>query len=162
MSNTVENDAIKFATRSLEQRGYTVKNVSRGKRSNSEHKGYDLIVHKPNQGSIKIEVKGCTRPWGIPDLYETEFDKDKRLVADFLYVIYFLNREPARLCEIPREALKPEHIVAKSGYRIRSCFEQSKDSGTVFATTLDSVFDRKSPTPSPNLPTVDPRFYGTP
>jgi hypothetical protein len=46
MSNTIENDAIKFATQSLEQRGYTVKNVSRGKRLNSEHIGmYEAMGH---------------------------------------------------------------------------------------------------------------------
>lgn len=71
-------------------------------------------------------MKGCTRLWGIPDPYVTEFDRDRRLVADFLYVVYFLDREPPQLCVIARDAFKPEDIVPKFGYRIRFRFKNKR------------------------------------
>jgi Protein NO VEIN, C-terminal len=123
MPNTVEDKAIDIATQYLQTRGYSVENVSRGKRRTSEHRGYDLVAQRPGEAPVKIEVKGCTRPWGIPDPYVTEFDSDHRLVADFLYVVYFCDAEP-KLCIIPRDALKPEDVVPKSGYRIRSTFKK--------------------------------------
>jgi len=126
MPNIVENNAINFATEYLQKQGYEVTNVSRGKRPGSEHWGYDLLAHKPGEDPIKIEVKGCTREWGIPDPYGTEFDAEKRLIADFLYVVYFLDGAPAQLCAIPRAALEPEYVVPKSGYRISSRFKNKK------------------------------------
>lgn len=125
MPNKVENDAIEVATKYLEKEGYTVQNVSRGKGRDSEHRGYDLVADKDG-ARIKIEVKGCTRPWNIPDPYATEFDDDHRLVADFLYVVYFINEQPVRLCGVPRDAFKPEDITKKLGYRISSRFKNKK------------------------------------
>ncbi len=124
MPNLVENKAIDIATQHLQKLGYSVEDVSRGKRANSEHRGYDLVARKDGEQPMKIEVKGCTRPWGIPDPYETEFDSDRRLVADFLYVVYCLAGQEPQLCAIPRDALTPEDIVPKSGYRIRSRFKK--------------------------------------
>lgn len=40
---------------------YTVEDVSR----KPGHKGYDLLATRGNE-TIKIEVNGCTSPWGIP------------------------------------------------------------------------------------------------
>jgi hypothetical protein len=92
----------------------------------SEHSGFDLIARKSGE-EITNEVKGTTVPWGIPDPYVTEFDKTTlRLVADFLYVVYFLSTEPPFVCAIPREALKPEDIVLKFGYRIKGRFKNKK------------------------------------
>ena len=76
MPDRIENRAIETTTQYLQKQGYSVTNVSRGKRRDSEHKGYDLVARKPGEGPIKIEVKGCTRPWGIPDQYSTEFDSN--------------------------------------------------------------------------------------
>src|SRR6185312_898182 len=121
----VENRAIDYATQYLEKQGYLVENVSRGKRANSEHNGYDLLARKKGNADLRIEVKGCSRPWGIPDPYATEF-KDGQLVADFLYVVYFLKDSAPQLCAIPREAFKPDDIVVKWGYRIRSGFKNKK------------------------------------
>jgi Protein NO VEIN, C-terminal len=126
MPNTVENNAITFATEYLRKQGYVVENVSRGKRPGSEHRGYDLLARKSGEEPVRIEVKGCTREWGIPDPYVTEFDAEKRLIADFLYVVYFLDGASPQLCAIPRDALKPEYIVPKSGYRISSRFKNKK------------------------------------
>jgi len=126
MPNRVEENAIAVTTGHLQKQGYKIENVSRGKRANSEHRGYDLVARKPGEPPVRIEVKGCTRPWGIPDPYVTEFDSDRRLVADFLYVVYFIDKEPPQLCAIPRDALKPEDIVPKFGYRISSRFKNKK------------------------------------
>lgn len=125
MPNPTEEKAIQVATQYLQKQGYEVTNVSRGKRRNSEHNGYDLVAQNAGKSLVKIEVKGCTRPWGIPDPYETEF-KDGRLVADFLYVVYFLKDEAPKLCIIPRDAFQPEHIKQKIGYRISSHFKNKK------------------------------------
>jgi hypothetical protein len=120
MPNLVEERAIEIAIRFLEERQYVVENVSRGKGKNSEHKGYDLIARKAGETPLRIEVKGCTRPWAIPDPYITEFDQDRQLVADFLYVVYFCGDDDPKLCAIPREAFQPDDVVPKFGYRIRS------------------------------------------
>ena len=124
--NIVEERAIKVAIAHLEKQGYTVNNVSKGKGPNSEHRGYDLIAQKAGGVPIRIEVKGCTRLWGIPDPYVTEFDSNRRLVADFLYVVYLCNPEHPQLCAIPREALRPELLIPKFGYRISSRFKNKK------------------------------------
>jgi Protein NO VEIN, C-terminal len=125
MPNPTEDKAIQIATQYLQKQGYEVTNVSKGKRPNSEHKGYDLVAQKPGEAPITIEVKGCTKPWGIPDPYETEF-KDGRLVADFLYVVYLLKDEPAQICAIPRDAFNPEYLTQKITYRISSRFKNKK------------------------------------
>lgn len=117
MPNTVEDNAMEFTINHLREKGFEVQNVSRGKRKNSEHKGYDLIAQRPGEAKITIEVKGCSILWGIPDPYETEFNEG-RLVADFLYVVYLVPGSQPQLCAIPRDALKPEDVVPKSGYRI--------------------------------------------
>jgi len=122
MPNPTEEKAIELAIQYLQKQGYEVRNVAKGKRRNSEHNGYDLVAQKAGEPAIKIEVKGCTRPWGIPDPYETEF-KEGRLVADFLYVVYFLKDEAPKLCIIPRDAFKSEHLTTKTTYRISSRFE---------------------------------------
>jgi Protein NO VEIN, C-terminal len=124
MPNMVEDTAIKIVTEYFQTLGYDINNVSKGKRPESEHRGYDLIARKAGE-TIKIEVKGCTRRWGIPDPYETEFDSEKRLVADLLCIAYIFGSE-TQLCVIPREAIKPEDIVPRKGYRFRSHFKNEK------------------------------------
>lgn len=119
MPNITEQKAIKFVKAYLKRDGFTnIQNVEH----NRQHNGYDLIATKSKQ-RIKIEVKGCTRPWGIPDPYSTEFDNKKRLVADFMYVVYLLGKSKPKLCIIPRRAFKPEFIKPKFGYRISSGFK---------------------------------------
>ena len=119
MPNLVEMKAISTAIRYFKDKGYVVQNVSRIR----GHNGYDLIVTRRRK-NLKVEVKGCTRMWQIPDPYVTEFDAKKRLVADFLCVVYFIKAEPTKICMIPRKAILPEHVIPKSGYRIRSTFKK--------------------------------------
>ena len=126
MPNIVENNAINIVTDYLKRQGYLVENVSRGKRRDSIHRGYDLVATRSGETPIKVEVKGCSRPWGIPDQYVTEFDDDRRLIADYLYVVYFLDGEAPQLCIIPRNEIKAEYVVPKSGYRISSHFKNKR------------------------------------
>lgn len=122
MPNIIEQKAIKYSIRHLTKKGYGVKNVSKAR----GHNGYDLLAIKGGRRS-KIEVKGCARPWGIPDFYFTEFNKNKRLVANYVYVVYFLRGQKPNLCIIPRKAFKPEFIIPKRGYRISGRFKNERN-----------------------------------
>lgn len=116
-----ERAAMTFVTHYLRRQGYDVRDVS-GDRS---FRGFDLLATRDGV-VVRIEVKGCTRPWGIPDPYHTEFDEDRRLVADFLYVVYFLAEESTpKLCIIPREAIDPMMVTERRGYRISGRFTKA-------------------------------------
>jgi hypothetical protein len=115
----VELRAIDLARRYFVGEGYAVENVSR-KRG---HNGYDFIVTRDSVSS-KIEVKGCSREWQIPDLFETEFDANKQLVADILCVVYFIDSQEPSICLIPRDAIAPSDVHPKRGYRISSRFKK--------------------------------------
>ena len=73
--------------------------------------------------SLKIEVKGCSHLWGIPDPYVTEFDANRNLIADFLYVVYFINGKDPAVCIIPRDVIKPEYVIPRETYRVSSRFK---------------------------------------
>jgi Protein NO VEIN, C-terminal len=121
----VEDRAVEFVIRYLERQGYDVKNVSKSKRSNPDCKGFDLLAEKLG-AKVKIEVKGCRRQWQIPDLFSTEFDIHRRLVADYLYVVYFLGESEPQLCIIPRDEISPDYVIPKSGYRISGRFKNKR------------------------------------
>lgn len=119
----VEHRAMDFVKAYYENNGYSVLNVSKAR---GEHGGYDLFVTKGAE-SLKVEVKGCTRPYGIPDPYHTEFDKDTlQLIADVLCVVYFIGEAEPALAVIPRSAIDPKHVTLKYGYRISSRFKNQK------------------------------------
>jgi len=108
------------ATQYLTNCGYTVGDVSKKR----EHTGYDLIAEQGGM-SFKIEMKGYSHLWGIPDPYLTEFDASRKLVADFLYVVYFIDRKKPTVCIIPRDAIKPEFVVPKQSYRLSARFKNA-------------------------------------
>ena len=114
----VELKAIHCARRHFERDGYTVTDVSR-KRG---HNGYDLLIEQDGQ-ELKIEVKRATRRWGIPNPCHTEFDENRRLVADMLCIVYFIETELPKLCLIPRAAIDPAHVSIRTGCRISSKFK---------------------------------------
>jgi len=119
---SIEKRAMNFVQRYLEKRYRQVENVA----NNRHHLGYDFIARNGKK-RFKIEVKGCGRPWGIPDLYFTEVAKSpRRLVADYLYVVYFIGRKSPRLCKIPREAIRPEFFIPKRSYRISGRFKNER------------------------------------
>jgi hypothetical protein len=120
----VEHLAVAFVRRYYEAQGFEVKNVSRAR---GEHGGYDLLAVKSSE-RITAEVKGCTRPYGIPDPYCTEFDPEsRRLIADVLCVVYFPPAtEAPRLAIIPRDEIPPEYIIEKRAYRISGRFKKKE------------------------------------
>ncbi|WP_372825198.1 hypothetical protein [Polaromonas sp.] len=115
----VELRAVALAEQHFLADGYSVEDVSR-KRG---HNGYDLLVEKDGT-PMKVEVKGATRAWGIPDPYNTEFDDSMRLVADVLCVVYFIGNDPPKMCLIPRDAISPKDVSVRMGYRISSRFKK--------------------------------------
>jgi hypothetical protein len=115
----VELRAIAEAKAYWEREGYCVDHVS-GKKG---HGGYDFLVSRADE-RLKVEVKGCSREWQIPDLYATEFDAQNRLVADILCVVYLLKDRDPSICLIPRDAIRPEDVKQKTGFRISSRFKK--------------------------------------
>ena len=88
--------------------------------------GYDYLVTKGSE-QLKVEVKGCSRPFGIPDPYHTEFHSESRqLVADVMCVACFIPGTPPQLAILPRAAILPEHVIQKVGYRISTRFKNAK------------------------------------
>lgn len=74
---------MKISMKLLENEGYECTDVSKiGK----DHKGYDFSAKKDNE-KIKIEVKATEDESKIPDCYVNEFDKDRKIIADFLYIV---------------------------------------------------------------------------
>jgi hypothetical protein len=105
----------------LEKKSWKVKKVAQG---------YDFIARKGNK-RLNIEVKGCSRRWGIPDLYHTEVAKSPKrlvLVAHELWVVYFDRRSP-QLCKIPRQAIKSKFFFLKKSYRISGKFKNEQNLG---------------------------------
>ncbi len=49
-------------------------------------RGYDLLATRARH-KMTIEVKTTADNEGIPDCFSSEFDGEKKLVADFLYVV---------------------------------------------------------------------------
>ena len=115
----VEIRALEFAKNYYQYRGFAVKDVSRSR----GHNGYDLLLSRDSE-LIKVEVKGCSREWQIPDLFSTEFDSNNKLVADYLCVIYLVADHEPMICEIPRDAIPPEFVIPKTVYRISSRFKK--------------------------------------
>jgi hypothetical protein len=123
---SVELRAIEVVTRYYKEDGYEVENVTRVR---GKHYGYDLVVQK-NSTQLKVEVKGCTKLYQIPDSYSTQFDKATRqLIADFLCVVCFQDPQNPQLAIIPREAILPEYVIPKYGYRISGKFKNAKMMG---------------------------------
>jgi hypothetical protein len=121
---SIEKRAMRFVQWHLKKKEKfrQVENVS----SNRQHPGYDFIATK-GRTTRKIEVKGCSHLWGIPDLYSSEFNKStKRLIADFLYVVYLREGKRTLLCKIPREDIRPEFVIARTTYRILGKFKNER------------------------------------
>lgn len=114
----VETRAIKEAELHFVNDGYVVEDVQR----KPGHNGYDFLIKK-NGIEKKIEVKGASS-WGIPDPYVTEFDQNKKLVADMLCIVLFIGDEMPKICLIPRDAIPQELVSRRVGYRISGKFKK--------------------------------------
>jgi hypothetical protein len=77
---------------------------------------------------MTVEVKGCSRLYQIPDLYDTEINREtKQLIADELCVVYYVRPGNApKIARWPRTAILPEFIVPKYGYRISGRFKNER------------------------------------
>ena len=108
----VEIRAIELAKQYYANQGYLVDDVS----NTRGHNGYDFVVKRSDKRTT-VEVKGCTREWQIPDLFHTEVDEKRRLVADYLLVVYMIDGRVPFVCEIPRSVFQPESFSEKRSYR---------------------------------------------
>ena len=115
MPESVEDRAMKLVECHYRKMGWQVSNVAR---DGGEHAGIDLLVTRDDE-TLKLEVKGSSKPYyGIPDLYETEVDENKKLRADFLCVGYFPADKPERLAIICSDFIRPDCLKHKISYRI--------------------------------------------
>jgi hypothetical protein len=115
MEDSVAVRAMKFAECYYKKKGWTVTDVSR---FGGKYAGFDLLLERGAKRR-KVEVKGSAKPYhGIPDLYGNEVDKHKRLVADFLCVVYFPPGKPEELAVIPRDRILPDWLKSKISFCI--------------------------------------------
>lgn len=121
----ISKSAIQFVKLYEERAGRRVIDVQ----TNGKFKGFDLFsFSRENEEDIRtIEVKGTKSANGIPDCYETEFTKNKRLIATHMYVVSFYDPQKPILYKIPANAFKPEHLKEVIHYKI----------GTAFTNTLE-------------------------
>jgi len=77
------------------------------------------LLRKGTQ-TLKIEVKGSSKQYkGIPDLYSTQGDQSKVLIADYLFVAYFPENAPSKFAIIPRDRFPSDAFDARVHYCIK-------------------------------------------
>ena len=112
MTNEAEVEAMRFVRRWAESHKIRVKDVS--------HEGlsYDYQFTYQNGKTDKVEVKGVSKPYGIPDMRVNEFLR-KRLKADYLLIVAnIVSGKRRRLYKILREDIKPSNLKILHTYRI--------------------------------------------
>jgi len=93
---------------------------------NKNFKGFDLISISKNKKSIRtIEVKGTKDKYGIPDLYESEVTRNKKLIANYLYVVSFFSKKP-KLYVIPSQVISPEDLRIATYFKVCSNFKTKR------------------------------------
>lgn len=91
------------------------------------HEGYDFLFIYKDGRRQKIEVKGNEEDRGIPDMRTSEFDKDKRLKADFIYLVAYAKEPQKKVYIIPKEEIKPENLRPMGTYRIRGFGKKNRE-----------------------------------
>ncbi len=118
--DSVSRKAVRFVLDYETQQGRTVVDVQ----SDKQFRGFDVFSFSKDKKDIRtIEVKGTERKNGIPDCFETEFTKEKRLIATHMYVVNFSNPNKTVLYAIPAAAFKPEYLRTTMHYKISSSFK---------------------------------------
>ena len=105
-TNKIKSDmAVEFMIKYLEEKGYKlIKRVTTDK-SSLDCLGCDIIA-EINGERKKIEVKGSGKKKGIPDCFNTEFDKDKKFNSDLLYIIRLdYNNKPVQLQKLTKSQI---------------------------------------------------------
>jgi len=115
---SISDKAVKFVINYEVKQSRKAVEVS----TNANFKGFDLISIGKGNDIKTIEIKGTTGK-GIPDAFETEFTRNKRLIATHLYVVYFENDKPKKLYIIPNSVIKPEHLKEVIHYKFSSTFK---------------------------------------
>jgi hypothetical protein len=112
MANKPEVEAMQFVRKWAKSKGIDPIDVSHSGR------GYDYQF-KHEDGKIeKVEVKGVSKSYGIPDMRVNEF-RNKRLKADYLFVVgNVATHRKRRVYKIPRNAIKPKNLILLQTYRI--------------------------------------------
>lgn len=113
---SIAKQAVEYVIEYEEKLGRNVVDVQ----SNRNFRGFDLFsLSKKDKTDIKtIEVKGTNSSAGIPDCFETEFTRSKRLIATHMYVVSFSNPKKIVLYIIPASAFKPEYLSEVIHYKI--------------------------------------------
>lgn len=118
--DSVSKKAIDFVIQYEIKQGRNVLDVQ----TNKNFRGFDIFSFSKDKKDIRtIEVKGTTRKNGIPDCFETEFTRNKKLIATHMYVVNFVNLKKPDLYIIPASAFKPEHLRETIHYKISSTFK---------------------------------------
>lgn len=121
--NSVARKAVRFVIKYEEKQGREVVDVQ----SDRKFRGFDLFSFSANKKDIRtIEVKG-TKSNGIPDCFETEFTRNKRLIATHMYVVSFRNPKYPALYAIPASEFLPEHLKETMHYKISTTFTKNLD-----------------------------------
>jgi len=116
--NSVARKAVRFVLEYEKKNGRNVVDVQ----SDKKFRGFDVFSFSKDKKDIRtIEVKGTERS-GIPDCFETEFTRDKRLIATHMYVVNYVNPDEPVLYVIPASAFKSEHLRTNIHYKISSPF----------------------------------------
>lgn len=112
--NSVSRKAVKFVFDYEKKQKRDVVDVQ----ANGKFRGFDLFSFSKDKKDIRtIEVKG-TEKGGIPDCFETEFSKNKKLIATHLYLVHFKKTGQPDLYIFPASIFLPEHISETVHYRI--------------------------------------------
>jgi hypothetical protein len=91
------------------------------------HEGYDFLFTYKDGHKEKVEVKGNAEDRGIPDTRTSEFDSDKRLKANFLYLVAYAKESRKKVYIIPRGEIKPENLRPLGTYRIRGFGKRNRE-----------------------------------
>lgn len=119
-NDSISRRAVQFVLNYEINQGRTVVDVQ----SDKQFRGFDIFSFSKDKKDIRtIEVKGTERKNGIPDCFETEFTREKKLIATHMYVVNFCNPDNIALYVIPASAFKPEHLRTIMHYKISSSFK---------------------------------------
>jgi hypothetical protein len=137
LDQRIEIRAMKAALEHYERLGWSVENVSKAR---GLHAGYDLFLTN-GSNEKRVEVKGCSKLYQIPDLYSSEIDPNTmKLIADELCVVYFTSpSNDNQIAIIPRERISSEYISPKSGWRISSRFKKKEYIGPLLVSQTEST-----------------------
>lgn len=102
---------MQYVKRRARASGITVTDTSK------DGVGYDYEFIHPSGKREKIEVKGSSTGL-IPDMRTNEFDDNKRLKADYIFLVHIVKNRAKILVKIPRSAVNPDDLRLLCTYRV--------------------------------------------